>query len=197
MFGELAALGRTPRTPPSWPTETSSSSEDPWQGLRELRLRTTICARIDRLYRERALTVHLAETWLFDRLTPAELTAVAARPNSRPTAISECTGHAAMAAKTPAERLQLEPVIAEEGHYANGLILIRAGFARLAQRYGAGSQTVSYLGRGQLFGMEEVVHNCQQSGRGDVCRFSTLRAVGMRGRPAVPTSVVEQHLCRA
>ena len=34
-----------------------------------------------------------------------------------------------------AQRLEIEPAIARQGHYPNGVYLIRAGFARVSQIY--------------------------------------------------------------
>ena len=43
--------------------------------------------------------------------------------------------------------------------YPNGLILIRNGFARVTRAHGSRERTLSYLGKGSVFGLEEVAHN--------------------------------------
>jgi hypothetical protein len=57
----------------------------------------------------------------------------------------------------PLEQIAREPVVAEEGQAPTGLILIRSGFGRMSQQHGAGHRTVAYLGKGHLFGEEELL----------------------------------------
>ena len=49
-----------------------------------------------------------------------------------------------------------EPLIAEEGHYANAVFLIRSGVARVSRQHHHGHQTLSYLTPGKTFGFEEI-----------------------------------------
>ena len=55
-----------------------------------------------------------------------------------------------------------EPAIAVEGDYPNGVVMIRAGFARMTQRVGDGHRTLNYLGSGRVYGFEEIAHNWRQ-----------------------------------
>ena len=50
-------------------------------------------------------------------------------------------------------------VIAQEGDYPAGLILVRTGFVRVSRRHGHGERTLSYLGQGGIYGLRELVHN--------------------------------------
>ena len=60
LFGELAALGRTPRTATIFAETGAELLEIRWQGLRELRKYDQGWRRlIDERYRKNALTAHL------------------------------------------------------------------------------------------------------------------------------------------
>src|SRR5262249_44191588 len=130
-----------------------------WQGLRDLMRRTpAIREHIECAYRENSLRVHLRETPLLEALAPAELDAVAAAT------VFESYGNfdwytdfGANQKKDVAEGIAAEPGIAAEGDRADGLLLIRSGFARVTQRHGHGHRTVAYLGKGHVFGLEELV----------------------------------------
>ena len=192
VFGEIAALGRTPRTATVVAGEPAELLEIRWQGLRDIRARDPeLKAHIDQLYRQRSLLQHLRETPSFRHLDNAVLQKLADRTRF------ETHGHFDWYATykhiselAPAERLQHEPIIAQEDHYPNGLILVRAGFARLSQRYNNGERTVSYLGRGQAFGAGEIVHGWRTGEPVPLQR--TLRAVGYVDILNIPTAAIEE-----
>ena len=83
VFGELAALGRIPRTATIFAEKDAKLLEIRWQGLREIRrYNEGFRRRIDRQYRENALMVHLQETPLFaglDDIAEGVATAVRSR----------------------------------------------------------------------------------------------------------------------
>lgn len=194
LFGEIAALGRTPRTNTVFADEDCELLEIRWQGLRELRLRSPALKEyVDRLYRERSLNSHLRETPMFRDLKPEELERVAAATEFL--TFGTFDWHASykkLTEMSSAERLQVEPIVARAGHYPNGVFLVRSGFARLSETYNHGERTVSYLGRGQVFGFEEIAHNFRS---GEQVPFQrTLRAVGYIDVLFVPTHVVEQYV---
>jgi Fe-S-cluster-containing dehydrogenase component/CRP-like cAMP-binding protein len=191
-FGELAALGRTPRTATVFAEEPSELLEIRWQGLREIRSRAPeIKQHIDSLYRERALATHLRQTPLFAHLDDEELAEVAAEVEFETYGNFDWYGsYRSLVERSPAERLQAEPVIAEEGHYPNGVILIRSGFARVSRRYGHGEQIVSYLGAGQVYGLETIAQSWRAGVPGRLP--TTLRAVGYVDVLRVPSAVMER-----
>src|SRR5690606_38480393 len=85
-----------------------------------------------------------------------------------------------------------EPLIAEEGTPADGLLLIRSGFARQSRSYGSGHRTAAYLGRGQTFGLAEAV---AAAGSGVAANWNdSLRAVGYVDVLRIPQSVLEQSV---
>src|SRR5262249_23044973 len=75
-----------------------------------------------------------------------------------------------------ASRIAAEPLIASEGRIPAGLLLVRSGFARVSHRYGHGEQTTAYLGKGQVFGLDELIE-ANQTGQ-EVPLRQSLRAVG-------------------
>lgn len=70
LFGEIAALGRTPRTATLFADEDETELlEIRWQGLRDLRKAFAgFRTRVEELFRERAMRQHLRATAIFDRV---------------------------------------------------------------------------------------------------------------------------------
>ena len=192
LFGELSALGRTPRTTTIFADDQCELLEVRWQGLRDLSRRSkSLNKTVDDLYRKDALDEQLQSTPIFANVDPegqkrlVEETIFANYGNREWTAT-----YKALAEKGAAQRLKKEPIIAEEGHYPNGLILIRSGFARVSKQFGNGHRTLSYLGKGQMFGLEEIYHNWRSA---DPLPYRfTLRTVGYVDVLLVPTRVIEE-----
>jgi Fe-S-cluster-containing dehydrogenase component len=88
-------------------------------------------------------------------------------------------------------RPEKEPVIVQEGDYPNGVVLLRAGFARVSQKFGSGERTLNYIGAGQFFGFEEIAHNFRKPQEPVVFQY-TLRAIGYTHLLVVPTRVMEE-----
>lgn len=190
IFGELAALNRTPRTATVFAEGAATLLEIRWQGLRDLMRRTpAIRQHVERLYRENSLRVHLRETPLIADLPADALDRVA------DATLFETYGNFDWATDFDAElrseetmRTAAEPLIAAEGDRPSGLLLIRSGFARVSRRRGHGHQTVAYLGKGQAFGWTELMA-AHESDEPAVWQ-RTLRAVGYVDVLRIPTDVV-------
>lgn len=194
LFGEIAALSRTPRTTTVIAGADSEMLEIRWQGLREIRLRAPeFKAYVDRLYREHSLKNHLRETPMFRYLNDATLEIVAAATEFLTFGNFEWyAAYSKIREASASERIHEEPVVAHQGHYPNGVYLVRSGFARLSEAYNNVERTVSYLGRGQTFGFEEVAWNWKE--KRDMPFRRTLRAVGYVDVLFVPTAILEQHV---
>jgi Fe-S-cluster-containing dehydrogenase component len=165
-----------------------------WQGLRDLMRRTpAIRQHVERLYRDNSLRVHLRETPILADLPSDAMEKIAAAT------IFESYGNfdwytdfSANRRRDLNEQLALEPLIAAEGDLPTGLYLIRSGFARVSRRHGHGHQTLAYLGKGQVFGVDELLTS-HASGAGVAWKCS-LRAVGYVDVLRIPTEVVLQTL---
>ncbi|MGZ0189645.1 MAG: cyclic nucleotide-binding domain-containing protein [Alphaproteobacteria bacterium] len=190
LFGELAALGRTPRAATVICSEDAEMLEIRWQGLRELRRFDAGWKRqIDTNYRNNALQAHLQDTPLFEGLDATTLQAVA------DATLFETYGSfdwsSSFQRSGTADAFAQEPVIAREGEYPDGLLLIRAGFARVSVKQGAAERTLTYLSAGDDFGLSEL----HQSWKGDsVPVETTLRGIGYVDALRVPSRVLEEHV---
>jgi Fe-S-cluster-containing dehydrogenase component/CRP-like cAMP-binding protein len=190
IFGELAAMTRTQRTATVIADGHATLLEIRWQGLRDIMRRTpAIRQHVEQTYRDNSLRVHLRETTLLKDLPDDATEKVAAATVFESYGNFDWyTDYGAYRRKDATERISAEPLIAQEGDKPNGLLLIRSGFARLSRRYGHGHQTLAYLGKGQVFGAQELVA-CHQSGE-EVPLKHSLRAVGYVDVLRIPLDVV-------
>lgn len=128
LFGELAALGRGPRTATVFAETPAQLLEIRWRGLRELRHDDAGWRRkIDERYRENALKVHLGESPLFLGLDPKVLQQVADQTLFETYGSFDWNVSYKRLRAQGQESAQQEPIIAEEGNYPDGLLMVRAG----------------------------------------------------------------------
>jgi Fe-S-cluster-containing dehydrogenase component/CRP-like cAMP-binding protein len=189
LFGELSALGRMPRTATIFADEDAEVLEIRWQGLRELRrFDPGWRAALDARSRESAQEF-LGALPLFADLSSTALENLAAR------ALFETHGdfewHASFQRMREMRKAVPEPTIATQGHYPDGLLIIRAGFARLSRQNGNIHQTQRYLGAGSMFAFDEL-----WDGRtGDAVPLSaSLHALGFIDLLRVPARALEQFV---
>ena len=195
FFGEIAALGRTPRTATIFADDDNSTLlEIKWQGLRDLRKYTqSIKEHIDKLYRKNSLNVELQASPLFKHLNKEELQAVA--DQTQFVSIGDFDWHGSYkksVQQSAAQRLDREPIIFEQGGYPESLVLIRAGFARVSEVNGNGHRTESYLGKGQTFGFREIAHNWRSES--SVNYRYTLRGLGYTDILVIPSGIILKYV---
>lgn len=193
FFGEIAALSRMPRTSTIFASGGGAELlEIRWQGLRDLmKYDASLHDYIDQIYRSRALASFFLANPLFSGLTKAQLHEVALQVQFATYGDYDWSGDYKRLAQSGAVRPEKEPLIVQEGDYLNGVVLVRAGFARVSQKFGVGERTLNYLGAGASFGLQEIDHNFRNPSEPVSMRY-TLRAIGYTHVLIVPTFVMEQ-----
>jgi Fe-S-cluster-containing dehydrogenase component/CRP-like cAMP-binding protein len=193
FFGEIAALSRMARTSTIFAdTDDTELLEVRWQGLRDLmKYDDALRTHINKIYRERALASYLRATPLFKHLTKEQLATVAESVEFSTYGDYDWSGEYKRLAQSGSVRPEREPVIVGEGDYPNGIVLLRAGFARVSQKFGGGERTLNYIGAGQIFGLNEIAHNWRNKEATVNLQFS-LRAIGYTHLLIVPTRVMEE-----
>jgi Fe-S-cluster-containing dehydrogenase component/CRP-like cAMP-binding protein len=193
FFGEIAALSRMARTSTIFAdSDDAELLEIRWQGLRDLmKYDDALRTHINRIYRERALASYLRATPLFKNLNQEQLDRVAETVEFSTFGDYDWSGEYKRLAQSGSVRPEKEPVIVGEGDYPNGIVLVRAGFARVSQKFGGGERTLNYIGAGQVFGLNEIAHNWRHKNSPVNFQFS-LRAIGYTHLLIVPTRVMEE-----
>jgi Fe-S-cluster-containing dehydrogenase component/CRP-like cAMP-binding protein len=193
FFGEIAALSRMPRTSTIFASSDEAELlEIRWQGLRDLlRSDDQLKKHIDQIYRERALASYLRATRMFRHLTKEQLARISEQIEFASYGDYDWSGEYKRLAQAGSVRPEKEPVIVQEGDYPNGVVLLRAGFARVSQKFGSGERTLNYIGAGQFFGFEEIAHNYRKPQEPVIFQY-TLRAIGYTHLLVVPTRVMEE-----
>jgi Fe-S-cluster-containing dehydrogenase component/CRP-like cAMP-binding protein len=193
LFGELAALGRVPRTASVFAETDATCLEIRWQGLRELRKYDEGWRRkIDERYRQNALRVHLSETPLFSGLSEGALQEIADHTLFETYGSFDWNISYKKLRSEGKVGAQHEPIIARQGDYPDGLLMIRAGFARVSIKYGHGDRTLTYLGKGEYFGFDELYTAWRQT-RGLALQTS-LTALGYVDVLRVPSQILEKYV---
>ena len=193
IFGELAALGRVPRSATIFAEGPAMLLEIRWQGLRELRRYDAGWKRrIDENYRKNALKAHLQSSPLFAGLDEETVQHVADLTKFKVYGSFDWFAtFKQMRDKAPEEREE-EPIIAAEGTRPDGVYLVRAGFARVSVRTGVGQRTLTYLRAGDHFGLEELYDSWK--GGEPQKLTTTLTAVGYVDILRVPSHVMEKNV---
>ena len=193
FFGEIAALSRMARTSTIFAdSDDAELLEIRWQGLRDLmKYDDALRTHINKIYRERALASYLRATPLFKNLSKEQLDRVAEAVEFSTYGDYDWSGEYKRLAQSGSVRPEKEPVIVGEGDYPNGIVLLRAGFARVSQKFGGGERTLNYIGAGQIFGLNEIAHNWRNKDAAVNFQFS-LRAIGYTHLLVIPTRVMEE-----
>jgi len=194
MFGEIAALARSPRMTTIYADGDAEVLEIRRQGIRDIRRRIDeFREHIDKLYRERSLKTHIRQTPVFRHLSDDIVEKIADKTLFETFGDFDWhTSYKRFVSLPSAERLAKEPIIAREGDYPDGLMMLRSGFARVSSEVNHGHQTLRYIGRGAIHGFEEIVHNWRNDT--PVGLQNTIRSVGYTDILRVPSSIIEEFV---
>jgi Fe-S-cluster-containing dehydrogenase component/CRP-like cAMP-binding protein len=197
MFGELAALTRSPRNASVVAAADGTLLfELRWQGLRDIRSWSApFRQRIDKLYRERGLAERLQECPIFNHVDRGALDQIARE------SLFETYGNFDWMQRFKREIgrqagtdhiIEQEPVICQQGDHVDGLLLVNRGFARVSERVDHGERTLDHLSRDDIFGLDEIADIA--NGRAGVTLKASLRAIGYVDIVRIPTSLVCKHV---
>lgn len=189
FFGEVAALGRTPRTATIVAETRAALFEIRWQGIRDIMRRDDSLQRyIEESFRARSLTALLKCVPELQILNDTDIDELVKQANfesygefraTRPTLpLTESDGLIGYAS---------EPTIRKQSDRANDVLLLRTGVARIAHRTEHSYKSVSYLTAGQLFGIDELL-SCQRDYR------CSLQAIGHVSMVSIPRYLFENLL---
>lgn len=159
IVGEIAALGRVQRTATVYAETNVTVLEIRWQGLRDLRKFSPGWRElIDKNYREKMLKAQLASHPDFSGLGEGILDKIAQATlfetyGDYEWSSSYRKGHAEGSNIIGSDA---EPWVAREGDYADGLLLIGAGFARISTKHGLSHRSLGYLKAGDYFAFDEL-----------------------------------------
>lgn len=195
LFGELAALGRVQRsvTVVAAGPGTTRLLEIRWQGLRDLmKYDNGLRDHVNELFRQNGLKGAFQMSPLIQAidLDEEQWDQLLAEAEFETFGSYDWHGTYQQLRKRDEDLLTQEPVVQEEGQYPNGLLIIRAGFARMSRRHGAGEYTFGYLGIGDVHGLQELMHNVSTDDNSPI--QTTLRAAGYTDIVRVPTRTFEQ-----
>jgi Fe-S-cluster-containing dehydrogenase component/CRP-like cAMP-binding protein len=197
VFGEIAALSRMPRTATILASAGGAELlEIRWQGLRDLmRYDPQVRKFIDGIYRERALSTYLEELPFMRYLGADAKQRLMDATQFETYGEYDWSGEYKQLMQSGASAA-LESTIASEGDYPNSVIMVRAGFARVTQRFGSGHRTLNYLGSGRMYGFDEIAHNWRRPGD-RVALQHTLRVIGYTHVLVIPSRVIEEFVLPA
>jgi Fe-S-cluster-containing dehydrogenase component/CRP-like cAMP-binding protein len=189
IFGEIAALGRVQRTATVFAQSDATVLEIRWQGLSAIRKYDESWRKIiDESYRKNQLKSQLREHEFLANLDNVTLQKIADRTRFETYGSFEWY----RTYRHRAGDLADEPLIAHEGDYNDGLLLISAGFARCSIQVGNGTRTLRYLRRGDHFGFDEL-YASWKSGRKQALETS-ITALGYIHVLRVPADVVNEYI---
>jgi len=197
LFGEVAAMLRGPHGATVIAGESATLLEIRLQGLKMLQRDAAFARRMEDHYREHWLAIHLREIPLLRFVPESNMRSVVEQTQLRSFGrLQWNTDYSKTRKLSPAEQIKSEPIVAQEGHHVTDLIVVRSGFGRVCQTYGAAQRTTAYLGKGHVFGLEELTLNVTGSGGGQSSRplQNSLRAVGFLDTLHIPVECFAREI---
>jgi Fe-S-cluster-containing dehydrogenase component/CRP-like cAMP-binding protein len=193
IFGELAALGRVPRTATIFSETESILLEIRWQGLREFRKYDDGWKKhINDNYRKNSLNVVIRETSLFNHLNKSEIQEVAESTLFETYGTFDWSVSYQKLQSLGKASIEQEPIILSQGGYPDGVLLIRNGFARVFVNKGNGNQTITYLSGGQSYGLDELYR--KWNGEKNITLNVSISAISYVDILRIPTYIIEKHV---
>ena len=194
QFGEIAALGRMPRTATVFAEGEAVLLEIRWQGLRDiLKKDRAIRDKIEENFRKHSLKNILHESLAFAHVSDEEMQQLiqSAKFDTFGT-YDSAKPFKELARQGTESDLKNESLVAEEGDYPAGIILICSGLARLSRRHHHGHRTLGYLTPGKMYGFDEIAE-AWKTGQKVPLQMS-LRAIGYLTTVLVPRELIEQFV---
>lgn len=191
IFGEVAALYRIAQPATIVAAEPTTLLEIRWQGLRILKRDNGLRDKLESHYRLHWMLEHLASVPMFRFVPEPVMKSILHSVSIRNHGTNEWNNEYRKTKKLPiAEQLAHEPLVCTEGNIPTDLIVVRNGFGRLTRQHGASEQTLAYLGKGHIFGIQEIAEQIY----GDeihrpVTYQTSLRAVGFLDTLQIPIEV--------
>ena len=193
LFGELAALGRIPRSATVISESHSELLEIRWQGLRELRkYDSNWRCMIEKRYSQSGLAAFLKKTTLFEHLPATALQEIAANTVFKSFGTFDWAVPYKSLRGVEKNDIKREPVILRQGDYLEDLLIVRAGFARVSMRLDDGEQTITYLGAGHTYGADELFRAWE--GEKNVSLKASISALGYVDILQIPAATLEKYV---
>lgn len=194
MFGEVAAMLRGPHGATVIAGDDAVLLEIRLQGLKMLQRDIEFARRMEEHYRKHWLAIHLREIPLLRFVPESNLGTIVQHTELRSFGRLEWNADYAKARKLPpSEQIESEPVVVAEGRQVTELIVVRSGFGRVCQSYGAAKRTTAYLGKGHVFGLDEITLSVVGEG-GSVPLQHSLQAVGFLDTLHIPVEVFAREV---
>lgn len=193
LFGEIAALARVKRTATVYSESTSQVLELRWQALRDIQKRdSTWRDKIERVYRANLLKTSLPDHPLMAGLDAESLKNIADNTLFETYGSFEWNVEFKKLKKEQSQSVEAEHLVARQGEYPDGLLLVIGGFGRVTQTMGDGERTLTYLREGQCFGLDELFE-LWKKGESKVYETS-LFAVGYLQLLRIPYDLISEKL---
>ena len=196
LFGEVAAMYRSPRTATVIADTEATLLEIRWQGLRIIRRDKDFADTLERHYRRHWLPVHLKEIPLLRHVPDTNMQRVIDTTMVNSYGRMEWNSDYKKTRKlSPEEQISSEPLVVAEGRLPTELLVVRSGFGRMCQHHGDGLRTTAYLGTGHVFGLEEIAYNALRPPESAAKTLShSLHAVGFLDVLAIPVETFAKEI---